>query len=167
MEKILILFGSTGGNTEEVANTIASKIDGDVTVEDVADVAADIAADYNNIILGTSTWGVGELQDDWDEFLPNLVKEDFSGKNVALFGLGDSMGNSETFTDAMSIIGEEMKKTNCNLLEGVSTDGYEFDESQSVVNNKFIGLALDEDNQSDLTEERIDAWLEMILPQFK
>ncbi|PID88621.1 MAG: flavodoxin, partial [Bacteroidia bacterium] len=127
----------------------------------------DIVADYNNIILGTSTWGVGELQDDWDEFLPNLVKEDLVDKNVALFGLGDSMGNSETFTDAMSVIAEELKATNCKILDGVSTDGYDFDESQSVVDGKFIGLAIDEDNQSELTEERIDAWLEMILPQFK
>ncbi|EAH9105226.1 flavodoxin, partial [Campylobacter jejuni] len=48
----------------------------------------------------------------------------------------------------------------------VSTDGYTFEASDAVVDGKFVGLALDNDNQEDQTESRIDAWVEQIKPYF-
>ena len=51
-----------------------------------------------------------------------------------------------------------------NVLPGVSTEGYTFDDSDAVVDGKFVGLALDEVNEDDKTEERVDAWLEAIKP---
>ena len=51
-----------------------------------------------------------------------------------------------------------------NMIGAVSTDGYTFDESTSVVDGKFVGLALDEDNESDKTDERIAAWVDEIKP---
>ena len=46
----------------------------------------------------------------------------------------------------------------------VSTDGYSFDDSEAVVDGQFVGLALDDVNEDDKTEARIDAWIEQIQP---
>jgi len=43
-----------------------------------------------------------------------------------------------------------------------SIDGYEFDESQSIIDGKFIGLVIDEDNESDLTTKRVDLWVDQV-----
>ncbi len=165
MEKIAILFGSSTGNTENVAETLAEKIGDNAEVFNVADASVDDLADYKNFILGASTWGVGDLQDDWDEFLSDFAEMDFDGKKVALYGLGDSMTYSDTFVDGMKLIYDEISDK-AEIIGQVDTDGYNFDESLSVVDDKFIGLPLDEDNEDDLTESRIDAWLEDILSKF-
>ncbi|MFN9675593.1 MAG: flavodoxin FldA, partial [Microcystis sp.] len=46
------------------------------------------------------------------------------------------------------------------------TDGYDFNESKALKNGKFVGLALDEDNQSDLTEQRIKTWVAGLKGEF-
>ncbi len=166
MEKIAILFGSSTGNTESVAEVIAEKIGGDnVDIVNVAEASVDDLGDYTNFILGTSTWGVGDLQDDWDEFLSDFAGLDFAGKKVAIYGLGDSMTYADSFVDGMKQIYDEISES-AEVIGFVDTDGYNFDESTAVVDGKFVGLPLDEDNEDDLTESRIDAWLEDILGKF-
>ncbi len=166
MEKIAILFGSSTGNTESVAEAMAEKIGSDnVDLFNVAEASVDDLADYKNFILGASTWGVGDLQDDWDEFLSSFAEMDFAGKKVALYGLGDSMTYADSFVDGMKQIYDEISDK-AEVIGAVDTDGYNFDESASVVDGKFIGLPLDEDNEDDLTESRVDAWLEDILGKF-
>ena len=53
------------------------------------------------------------------------------------------------------------------LIGKWSTEGYEFDESLGCVDGEFLGLAIDYDNQDDLTEERIEAWVEQIKDLFE
>ncbi len=166
MEKIAILFGSSTGNTESVAETLAEKIGSDnVDVINVAEASVDDLEQYKNFILGASTWGVGDLQDDWDDFLSDFAGMDFSGKKIALYGLGDSMTYADSFVDAMKHIYDEINDK-AEVIGHVDTEGYNFDESASVVDGKFVGLPLDEDNEDDLTESRIDAWLKDLLPKF-
>ncbi len=167
MEKSAIFFGSNGGATESIANQIAKKIGNGIEVLNVANVDAADAEKYTNIILGTSTWGIGDLQDDWEGFLPNLIKIDLSGKTIALFGLGDASSYGDSFVDGIGTIYEEIKDKGCTLVGQVETDGYSFEDSKAVYDGKFIGLPLDEDNESDQTESRIDNWLEQIIPLFK
>ena len=84
-----IFFGSTTGTTESVAARIAERLG--VAQADVHNVAAASVEDvkkYDLLLLGSSTWGSGELQDDWPGFLDKLGKEDLSGRRVALFGCG-------------------------------------------------------------------------------
>lgn len=166
MEKIAILFGSSTGNTESVAEAMAEKIGSDnVDLINVDSASVDDLGEYKNFILGASTWGVGDLQDDWEGFLSDFAGMDFAGKKVALYGLGDSATYSDSFVDAMKAIYDEIADK-AEIIGQVSTDGYSFDESTSVVDGKFIGLPLDEDNEDDLTESRIDAWLKDILAKF-
>lgn len=158
MEGTAIFFGSNGGATESVAKQIADKLDG-AKVFDVANVSASETEKYQNLILGTSTWGIGDLQDDWENFLPDLDKEDLSNKNIALFGLGDGESYPDSFVDAMGTLYDELQNKGCSFVGQVDTAEYNFDDSKAIYNGKFVGLALDEDNESDLTEVRIKNWV--------
>ena len=160
MKKTIVVYGSSTGTCESIANTIAEKLG--VEAINVSDFNADVVAENDNLILGTSTWGAGELQDDWYDGIKVLKGADLSGKTVAIFGCGDAESYSDTFCGAMKEIYDAAQ--GANILPGVSTDGYTFDDSEAVVDGKFVGLALDDVNEDDKTEERINAWLEAIKP---
>ncbi|MFV0289545.1 MAG: flavodoxin [Mangrovibacterium sp.] len=165
MKDIGIFYGTTTGNSESIATKIASKISADVY--DVADVKPDKIAQYHKLILGTSTWGNGDMQDDWDDFINELIKIDLTGKTIALFGIGDSYSYPDTFAGGMGQLYHAIKDKGCRIVGQTATDGYEFDEStSSVFEGKFVGLALDEDNESKKTNTRIDEWLKTIKADF-
>lgn len=162
-----IFYGSTGGNTESVAEDIVSALGLEADVHDIADVGAERLNDYSHIIIGTSTWGDGELQDDWDDAFSAYEKLDFSGKTVAFFGLGDQEGYGEYFLNGMGTLYAAAVKKGAKVVgDGWSTEGYDYEDSEAVNEKGFVGLALDEDNQDDLTEERIQKWIEIIKPHF-
>ena len=164
MAKVGIFYGSTTGVTEDIANRIAEKIDGAEVFN--IDGNVDELENYDVLLLGTSTWGFGDLQDDWQAVLDDLANLNLAGKKVAYFGSGDQGTFSDTFMDGMAIINEEISKTGATVIGNTLTEGYEFNESRAVEGDKFLGLALDEVNQSDLTDERIDAWVEQIKKEF-
>lgn len=163
MKKTLVVYGSSTGTCQSIAETIGSKLGADVV--DVANLSADQVADAENLILGTSTWGAGELQDDWYDGLETLKGADLSGKTVALFGCGDSESYGDTFCGALDEIYSAIQDKGVTFVGAVSTDGYTFDDSAAVHDDQFVGLALDDVNESDKTDERIDAWVEAIKPQ--
>ena len=166
MKETAIFYFSTSGNCEGIAARIAATLGvNSSAVFTASALTPDIIAKYDNLILGSSTWGCGDLQDEWYDAVEILKSSDLSGKTVAVFGCGDSAGFSTTFCDAMSAIYEAAKSAGANMIGAVSTDGYTFDESASVVDGRFVGLALDEDNESDLTDTRIAAWTDEIKPQ--
>lgn len=163
MKETAIFYGSTSGNCEGIANKIAEAL-GVSNVFSASDLDAAKIATYDNLILGSSTWGSGDLQDEWYGSVEVIKSSDLSGKTVVIFGCGDSCGFSTTYCDAMGQLYEAAKSAGANIIGAVSTDGYTFDESAAVVDGKFIGLALDEDNESDKTDSRIAAWVEGIKP---
>lgn len=167
MKQIAIIYGSSTDNTKSIAESIAQKLSGEeVTLLDVANLKAGDLDKYPNLILGTSTWGLGDLQDDWDDYLSNLKNSDLEGKTVAFFGLGDASSYSDTFVDGMGILYETVKDKGCKLIGSFPTDGYDYDDSKAVVDGQFVGVALDEDNESDKTDERLDEWIGSIQPLF-
>ncbi|MDR1683614.1 MAG: flavodoxin [Candidatus Symbiothrix sp.] len=162
MSKIGIFYGSSGGNTEGVAKNIAKKLGlGAGDIYDVCKASASDLTAYDMLLFGSSTWGLGDLQDDWEGFINTVASADLSGKKIALFGCGDSSSYPDTFCDAIGKI-YQVVKDKATVTGFTDTTGYSFDDSESVVNNQFVGLALDEDNESNLTEERIDRWIEII-----
>ena len=162
MNKIGIFYGSSGGNTQSVAKNIAKKLGiGESDIHDVAKAKASDLAAYEALIFGSSTWGLGDLQDDWEGFIDEVAKADLSGKKVALFGCGDSSSYPDTFCDAMGKIYQAIKDKT-TVVGFTDSEGYSFDASEAVVNNQFAGLALDEDNESGLTEGRINQWIESL-----
>lgn len=162
MKKTIILFGSTTGNTEEAAGMIQEQLGSDVEMKNVDSAEASDFENYDNFILGTSTWGAGDLQDDWEGFVEDLEAANLSGKTIALFGVGDSDSYPDTFTNGMGLLYEAVKDKGAKIVGAVSTDDYDFAESDSVVDGKFVGLALDFDNEEDKNEERIENWVEQI-----
>ncbi len=162
MKKTIVVFGSSTGTCESIANDIAAKLGCEAI--NVQDFSADNVADNDNLILGTSTWGCGELQDDWYDGVKVLEGADLSQKTVALFGCGDSQSYCDTFCGGMSELYKAAKGAGATIIGSVDASDYDYEDSEAVVDGKFIGLALDNDNEGDKTSERIDAWISQITP---
>jgi flavodoxin I len=161
MTKIGLFFGSTTGNSENAAKRIKDEFGSSAIVDvfGIENAKAEDIAKYEILILGTSTWGYGEPQDDWAGFESNLGRIDFKGKKVAFFGLGDQYGYADTFVDAMGMLCEIVKGRGAQIVGMTSTEGYSYDDSKAVLDGQFVGLALDDDNQSDMTADRIKQWV--------
>ena len=129
---------------------------------DVAEATEDQLAAADLLVLGTSTWGDGDLQDDWEAFVDTLKSMDLSGKKVALFGLGDQCGFGSTFVDGMALLYEAVSAAGAEVIGATSSKGYVHQESLAEAGGMFAGLALDEDCQSELTAPRIADWVEVI-----
>ncbi len=158
-----IFFGSNGGATERVAEIIKDKLELETDLIDISQAEIGDFDKYTEIILGTSTWGEGDLQDDWEDIFDEFKAVNFSGKTVALFGNGDQEGYPDNYLDAMGTLYTQAVENGANVIgNGWSQEGYDFDESTAIVDGAFVGLAIDEDNQDDLTEKRITQWVESI-----
>lgn len=156
-----LFYGSTNGNTQEAAEKIAENLGADTY--DVGKLkGTEELQKYDCLILGTSTWYDGDLQDDWDSYLKELKQSDLKGKKVAFFGLGDQEGYGSDFVSAMRILYDAVLSQGGTTIGEWGTSGYSYDDSAAVINGKFIGLALDEDNQSELSDERIKQWCAQI-----
>jgi flavodoxin I len=169
VSKIGLFFGSDEGNTEKVAYRIQKRLGSDVVdVRDIADVTQLDFADYDKIILGIPTWDFGQIQSDWEEFWDDISAVDFTDKTVAFFGLGDQFGYGDYFLDAMGMLHDVVIKSGAEIIGHWPTEGYEFDASKAEIPGakKFIGLALDEDQQENLTAERLNRWCKQIHAEF-
>lgn len=176
MARIGLFFGTNTGKTRKVAKMIKKRFDDD-TMADALNVnraTAEELAQYQYLIIGTPTLGDGELpglsadceNESWEEFLPKLQDVDLSGKTVALFGLGDQVGYAAEFLNGMGILYDFFVEHGARVVGAWPTEGYEFEASEAVRDGKFVGLALDLDNQSGLTDERLSSWLQLIAADF-
>ncbi|MDE6574372.1 MAG: flavodoxin [Muribaculaceae bacterium] len=157
-----IYYGSATGTTAEIARRIASMTGvSDADIHDVADTAPHTAGDYDLLILGSSTWGNGELEDDWYDFLDGLRALDLSGKKIALFGCGDET-MSDTFCNAVGILYDRLKDTGATFIGEFPADEYHFDKSAASDGAVMRGLLLDEVNHPELTTARLRRWTELI-----
>lgn len=157
--KIGIFYGSITGVTQKVAERVGELLSADViNVADVEDIKEKVEL-YDMVIFATSSWNKGDTTKSWTTHLKELEKIDFKGKKVALIGVGDQNFFGKTFVEGMCVIYTYIKYNNIKLIGRTSTDGYDFEESRSVEKGKFLGLAIDDKNQKELTEERIVKWV--------
>ncbi len=154
--KVGIFYGSTTGNTEQAAHKMAAYFP-QADVMSVAD-GSDLFTDYDLLILGSSTWGLGDLQDDWDTAIDQLRVSELSGKPVAVFGLGDQSGYPDTFVDAMGALCQAAQAAGARLVGAWPAQDYDCLASAALDGDHFCGLALDEENQGQLSDERIKGW---------
>ena len=161
---IAIIYGSDTGATENVAKSIHQKIGEDkADLLEVNKVSPDDFKKYSTILMGVPTWYIGELQSDWDYFFSDFEKIDFTGIKTTYFGLGDQLGYPDSFVDGIGILAKVVLKNGGEVFGSWSTEGYDFDESLGVnPDGDFYGLVVDDDNQHEMTEERIDKWLSQI-----
>jgi len=169
-ENITIFWGSDTGTTDGIAEMIIEKIKDDFEIKQINMINASLEmfeAD-DLLIFGLPTWYDGQLQSDWDYFFDSFCEIDFTGKTVAIFGLGDQYGYEEYYCDGMGILGEQVIKAGGKLIGWWPIEGYFFTSSKAILKPDFFcGLALDEENQSDLTSERIEHWTNQIIREFK
>jgi flavodoxin I len=176
MSKIGLFFGTDTGKTRKVAKMIKKLFDDEVMAKpvNVNRAVAEEFSSYDYLILGTPTLGEGLLpglsaeceNESWEEFLPQLEDQDFTGKTIAIYGLGDQVGYADEFLDAMMEIYDFFSEKGAKLVGSWPVEGYEFEHSEAILDDKFVGLALDLDNQQDLTEERLNKWLQSISDDF-
>jgi len=171
MSKIGLFFGSDEGNTESVADRIAQRLGEDVVdIHDIGDVTQLEFMDYDKLILGIPTWDFGQIQSDWEDFWSDLEEIDFSGKTVAFVGLGDQFGYGDFFLDAMGMLHDVVIKTADKIIGYWPTEGYDYDASKAEITIEdktlFMGLALDEDQQPELSAERLNRWCVQVHQEF-
>ncbi|GAA6167455.1 flavodoxin FldB [Sessilibacter corallicola] len=166
---IALFYGSSTCYTEMAAEKIAKYLGEDqVDVFNIADEPIVNAGFYRNVIMGIPTWDYGELQEDWEEIWDEIDTIDFSGKTVALFGLGDQVGYPEWFLDALGYLHAKLKANGATLVGYWPAEGYEFEQSKALTTDgeQFVGLALDEENEFDQSDQRIAIWCDSIKPHF-
>lgn len=167
MAQIAILYGSTTGNTADAAGLVKGAFEGfghGVKLYDVGRASLTEAARADLIVMGIPTWNVGQLQADWESHLADLEKLNLAGKLVALFGVGDQQLYADTFQDAMATLAAEVREEGAVLVGEWPTEGYVFEHSEAVEGDHFVGLALDTDNQPELTRPRVEAWVAGLVP---
>jgi flavodoxin I len=160
-----LIYSTTTGNTECVAGYIAEATG--LEAVDIADLDGAAVAAFDGLIIGAPTWHTGADSERsgtaWDEFpYGDLTGLDLAGKKVAVFGVGDQSGYADNFCDAMDELASCFKAQGAEIIGAVSTDGYEHEESKSVVGDTFLGLPCDEDNQPEMSEDRVKAWIGQI-----
>lgn len=169
--KIGLFYGSNTGNTEMDAELIKNAFDqhvpGLVELFNIGEVDLQDMQNYQQLIVGSPTWNIGQLQDDWDLKFDQLDTLDLRGKKVAMFGVGDQFGYPDNYCDAIGIIGRKLEERGAELLGFTDASDYEFSHSEGVEDGVFLGLALDDDNEVNLTEERIAEWVVQLLEEFE
>lgn len=156
--KIGIFYGSTRGKTEYITSILKDRLAEKCDIYNIVD-GVDPIEKYDQLILLTPTYGAGQLQEDWQNSLESFKKIDFSNKKIAFIGRGNQGFYAATFVDGVKILYDIVVENNGTVGGFVSTEGYIFEKSQSVVNNKFICLPLDELFLLSEINEKIDCWL--------
>ena len=167
MKKIGLFYSFNSKKTARIAGIIHNNF----TSDDVQDVNVDDInkgnfPDFDNMILGVPTWFDGELPNYWDELMPALEEIDFSAKKIAIFGLGDQKGYPENFCDAIGIMALFFEEKGAQIVGKQPLTSYTFEASKAVRNNEFLGLPLDQENQSRLTASRIESWVAILKNEF-
>lgn len=172
MSKIAIFFGPLNGAVNRVADKVKEAIGEDkVVMVPVKDATVEDLKKYDKIIFGISTvgketWHSKYSNVDWAQFLPEIGKTTYEGKTIAIFGLGDHVTYASTFVDHIGLLARELMKQGAVLVGQVPASEYEFDESEAVVDGKFLGLPVDEDFEPELTDERVKKWVDQLRPHF-
>lgn len=166
MKKIGVFYGTTTGTTNGVVDEVEFYLrKDDYEVYNVANGISNIS-DFENLILITPTYGVGELQVHWNKVVKELESIDFSNKVVGLIGLGNQYAFGESFVGGLRVLYDIVTKNGGKVVGLTSTEGYHYEESEAIVDDKFVGLPLDETNQGDYTPERIEKWIAEVKKSF-
>ena len=176
MNKVGIFFGTDTGTTRRIAKTIARSLGSQIASNPVNIRNAETSdlLNYDVLILGTPTYGDGELPgkstgnmtDSWEEFLPRLKGADFSRRKVALYGLGDQNKYTGNFASALRYLYDAFTESGAEIIGhwNIIGNDYHFKQSRAAIGEQFVGLVLDDENQRELTQHRLDTWLAMLAP---
>ncbi len=139
-----------------------------VDIFNIADTPIVTTGFYDYLIFGIPTWDYGELQEDWEDIWDELDELDLHGKPVALYGLGDQVGYPEWFLDAMGYLHAKLVSRGALPCGYWPREGYTFEASKALTPDGqwFVGLALDDENEFQLSEARIRDWCAQVVREF-
>ncbi len=159
MRNIGIFYGSSTGTTATIAHKIAKQLDvPEEDIHNVAEAAPSSVQPYDVLVFGTSTWGNGDVQVDWIDFLKGLEVMDLSKKKIALFGCGDET-MTDTFCNGVGIIYDALRESGADFIAPYDTVGYEFHHTSADLGGMTVGLLLDEVNHPEATDLRLRGWV--------
>jgi flavodoxin II len=168
--KIGLFYGSTTCYTEMAAEKIQAALGDDlVELNNIKDISLANTANYDILIFGISTWDYGELQEDWESHWTETANLNLAGKIVALYGMGDQVGYAEWFQDALGMLHEHLLPSGCHFIGAWPNQGYEFTASKALTDDQqsFVGLSIDDENQYEQTEQRIEQWTTQLLDEIE
>jgi flavodoxin I len=168
MNKTAIIYSFNTVKTSKIAEKIKEAFNSDeIEMLNAEEITLDKFLAFNNLILGVPTWFDGELPNYWDEFVPDIEEMDLTGRKIAIFGLGDQKNYGENFIDGVGILGELLEERGAKLVGFSSIEGYSFEKSRALRGDKFIGLAIDYENQGSKNKERVTQWVEQLITEFE
>lgn len=161
---IALIYGTDTNNTEEVGRKIAKQwedLGESVDIFNIKDIELPTLEQYSTLIMGIPTWDFGGIQADWEDIGDELSQLSLEHTTIAIYGLGDQFGYGDYFVDAMGWLYEKLLPTQATFIGQWPTEGYEFEGSRACIHDKehFIGLAIDEDQQFELTDQRVEQWV--------
>jgi len=167
MKKIGLFYSFNTNKTTKVAELILEELKGEsVEAINAETINEEQFLAYDNYILGVPTWFDGELPNYWDEFVPAMESLNLKNKKFAIFGLGDQVGYPENFIDAVGIMAGILESRGAKIVGHTSTEGYTFESSHAIIEGKFIGLAIDFENQAKKNKDRVNKWIEQLKKEF-
>lgn len=168
MNKIAIIYSFNSVKTAKAAEKIKEAFGSDFNIVPVnaEELTEEIFLSFKNMILGVPTWFDGELPNYWDEFVPAIEDLDLKDKTIAIYGLGNQVEYPENFGDAVGILAELVQERGANVIGHTSSEGYNFESSKALVDDKFVGLILDQETQPRLSKERIEKWVSQLKLKF-
>jgi flavodoxin I len=166
MKKIGLFYSFNTNKTAKIAERIKDALGDLAEPVNAENLTEEQFNAYDKFILGVPTWFDGELPNYWDEFVPALEDLDLKGKKFALYGLGDQKGYPQNFLDAVGIMAEILEARGGEIVGLTSIEGYEFEKSIALRDNKFLGLAIDFENQANLNSKRVKAWADQLKKEF-
>lgn len=173
MKRVNILSWPKGGETEKVAEQLlwqfnncgsdvkALELDF-ITVDEQKLTSCDLLV-VGGSTVGSDNWSTADNTTKWGHLFSLLRLTDLSGLKAAVFGLGDQKKFPDNFVDGMSVVKKVLELKGAKIVGYWSADSYEFNDSRSIVEDSFVGLALDTENQPELTNPRIHEWVEQLL----
>lgn len=167
MKKTAIIYSFNTKKTGKIASQIHGGFhDDSIQMVNAEDITEETFLSFDQIIMGVPTWFDGELPNYWDEFVPALEEMDLKGKKIALFGLGDQKGYPENFLDGVGIMAEILESRGAELVGFTSPKGYEFESSRAIREGRFMGLAIDYENQGSMNKQRVAGWIDQLKKEF-
>lgn len=168
MAKYGVFVGTAGGTSMKVAEVLAEEfgIDEDdvINMEEDFDDVEEQLLEYDVLFLGSSTWGQGDLHFSWVDPILEIEDDeiDFSGKTVAFFGAGDCKKHGEHFCSALGKLHHTFTNAGAKPIGSIAKDDYNYEFSLAEIDGKFCGLGIDEHNESEKTEQRIEQWVRLL-----
>jgi flavodoxin I len=169
-----IVYGTSTGNTLDCVEKIYKTFGPDLASEPIdidtldAKRAAKVFEEHKSLIVGAPTWNTASDSErsgtGWDNLygeVPSL-ESILKGKKIAVFGCGDQASYGDYFCDAVGELFDVFESAGCIMLGAWSMEGYDHVESKTTRGDKFCGLLLDQDNQDDLTDERVEIWVSQL-----